>query len=541
MKKILFTLLLLSQFCFAQQYQWAKRAGGSTGDDAGNAICIDNAQNSYLTGSMDTVFNWHDSLNQQHHYSYFFLSKYNPSGSLSWTQAATGINNTWGMKMAIDTSANLFIAGQFMDTAYLPHSYIGPDTLKGTALKQVFIVSYDSTGAIRWIATAKDLNANLSVSGIAVDAYGNTYITGQFDGTAKFDTNTVYSSGNGDFYITKYNSAGKVEWVRTGGANGVGVAFSSSLNMLFLTGTYINSATFGTTTINSINSSIDIFVAAIDTGGNWIWAKGAGGPEDDAVKAISIDAAGNLFIAGFLAPSAYAVFGADTVNADTYDLFIAKYSSSGTALWAESAGGSGIDDVNSIASDNAGNVYLAGDFQGTATFGSHSFSAVGYDVFVSKYNSAGTVMGSERAGGNSDDIANSIAVDNMGGLYITGTFKDTSTFGSFHLDAAGGTDIFIAKTGMNVGINEVKSSDNSNFNVYPNPSTGYLTVNYSSTENTSLNIRLTNVEGQIIYSEQKQLNGIYNQNLDFSSLAKGIYFLEIITNKETLVKKIILN
>lgn len=541
MKKILFTLLLLSQFCFAQQYQWAKRAGGSTGDDAGNAICLDNAQNSYVTGSIDTVFNWHDSLNQQHHYSYFFLSKYNASGSLSWTQTAVGINNTWGMKMAIDTSANLFIAGQFVDTAYKQHCYFGPDTIKGNSLKQIFLVSYDSTGAVRWITTAKGLNANLSVSGMTEDAFGNTYITGQFDGTAKFDTDTVYSSGNGDFYLAKYNSNGKVAWVRTGGANGVGVAFSSASNLISLTGTYLNSATFGNTTLNSVNNSIDIFVASIDTSGAWIWAQSAGGPWDDGVKGISADASGNIYVTGFLVPSSYAMFGNDTVNASIYDLFLTKYSSAGGVIWAETAGGSGVDDVNSIVNDNAGNIYLAGDFEGVATFGNHTFSAVGFDVFVSKYNSSGTILGSTRAGGNSDDVAYSIAIDNMGGLYITGTFKDTAKFGSIQLISQGGTDVFVSKTGMNVGINEVNTSTNNNFNVYPNPSSGMLTVNYSSKENTNLNIQLTNVEGQIIYSEQKQMNGIYNQNIDFSSLSKGIYFLEIITNKETLVKKIVLN
>jgi type IX secretion system substrate protein/beta-propeller repeat-containing protein len=541
MKKILFTLLLLSQFCFAQQYQWAKRAGGSTGDDAGNAICVDNAMNSYVTGSMDTVIRWHNDSTQAHHISHCYVSKYDPSGNILWSQNAAGINFTFGMKMAIDTSANLYVAGQFTDTAYLQHSFFGPDTIKGGTLTEIFIVSYDSTGAVRWINTAKGLNANLSVSGITVDAFGNTYVTGQFDGTAKFDTNTVYSSGNGDFYLAKYNSLGKVAWVKSGGANGVGVAFSSITSMIYLTGTYINTATFGNTTMTSNGNSLDIFVAAIDTSGSWIWATSAGGPWDDQVKAISADNSGNVFITGYLVPSSYAIFGNDTVNANTYDLFIAKYNSSGVVKWAESAGGAAVDDANSIINDNSGNIYLAGDFQGTATFGSNSFNAVGYDVFVSKYNSNGVVLGSTRAGGNSDDIANSIAVDNIGGLYITGTFKDTSKFGSIQLISAGGADMFIAKTGMNVGINEVKIADNSNFNVYPNPSTGTLTVNYSSKEITSLNVQLTNIEGEIIYSEQKQLNGIYNQNLDFSSLAKGIYFLEIITNKETLVKKIILN
>ena len=106
----------------------------------------------------------------------------------------------------------------------------------------------------------------------------------------------------------------------------------------------------------------------------------------------------------------------------------------------------------------------------------------------------------------------------------------------------GVNDIFVAKTGINVGVQELASNNSNGFDVYPNPSSGELTINYFAKENTSVNIRLSNINGQQIYSEQKQMFiGNFNQSLDLSKDAKGIYFLEIITDKETFVRKIVLN
>ncbi len=600
MKKILYLFLVVSQLCTAQayQYQWAKKAGSKAGDNVGLGICTDNSNNVYVTGYMDSTYQYcNSSTTNPSDYSYCFVSKYNSSGQVKWTQKVLGININEGQHITTDSLSNVYVVGQFIDTSHwvscvpaIAHPptglifnttvkihdtifvndsvlisgnnyyhyydtivvdtafYINRDTIHGNNLKEVFIASYDSSGNFRWVNKAVGLNSNLTVNGVTADSYGNLYIIGQFYGTAKFDKDTIYSNGNGDFYLAKYSAdSGKVLWVQHGGSGGMGVAYSRASNNICVTGTYMNTATFGTTTLNSMGNlnNNDIFIAAIDTGGTWQWAKSAGGAWDDEVKGLALDNAGNIFITGHLTLASTAIFGTDTLTVLPSDLFLAKYSASGNYQWAIMAGGSNVDDVNSIATDVIGNVYLTGDFQNTATFGSHNLNALGgYDIFISKYSSAGAVLGSQSAGGASNDVAYGMAIDGTNGLYITGSFKDTCHFGNLNanrLIAGQATGIFVAKTGINVGINETSAMENKGLNIYPNPTSGAVTINYSTSENTNLTIRLTNLEGQIIYSEQKsQAVGVYKHTLDFSQQAKGIYFVEVISNKETLVRKLVI-
>ncbi len=601
MKKILYLLLVVSQFCAAQayQYQWAKKAGSTGGDNYGNGICTDKANNVYVTGYMDSTYRYcRVDTNTPVHYSYSFVSKYSPAGALKWKQQINGVSINQGLHVATDTSANVYVVGRYNeydtntnqhcqttpapfdgllfntaihihDTIYINDSvlisgnnyyhfhdtvvvdstfFVGNDTIHGNNLFRVYIAKYDSMGSFLWVNKIIGLNANINASGVTTDDFGNLYVSGQFFGTAKFDKDTIYSSGNGDYYLAKYSAdSGKLAWVQHGAASCSGVAYSHTTGKIYITGTYLNTATFGATTLlnqGNFNNN-DIYVAAIDTGGTWIWAKAAGGQWDDESKGISIDGTGNIFITGYLTVGSWAKFGADTVFANSSDLYVAKYSALGNVLWAVSAGGSDVDDVNAIACDNTGNVYLAGDFQNTATFGTNHLNAKGgYDIFIAKYNGAtGAVIGSQLAGGASNDVPNSMAIDGANGVYITGSFKDTCWFGNNNANrllAGTATDIFVAKVGINVGINEAIGTTNSALNIYPNPTTGAVTINYVTAENTSLTIKLTNLEGQVIYAEQKkQSAGMYKHTLDFSQQAKGIYFVEIITDKETLVRKLI--
>ena len=83
---------------------------------------------------------------------------------------------------------------------------------------------------------------------------------------------------------------------------------------------------------------------------NWQWAKRAGGTLFDASNSVVTDASGNIYCAGYFESSTIA-FGTTTLtntNADTSDVFVAKYDASGTVLWAKSAGGNKDDRANFV-------------------------------------------------------------------------------------------------------------------------------------------------------------------------------------------------
>ena len=176
-------------------------------------------------------------------------------------------------------------------------------------------------------------------SGIATDPRGNSYVTGQFFGTATL--------GAGD-NETELDSAG----------------------------------------------SFDVFVAKYGPDGTLLWATSAGGGSDtDQGFGIASDARGNSYVTGAFIETA--TFGAgdnetELTSAGDIDVFVAKYAPDGTLLWATSAGGSDFDQGHGIATDPRGNTYVTGWFLGTATFGTGDNeteldSAGGFDVFVAKY------------------------------------------------------------------------------------------------------------------------------------------------------------
>jgi Secretion system C-terminal sorting domain/Beta-propeller repeat len=96
----------------------------------------------------------------------------------------------------------------------------------------------------------------------------------------------------------------------------------------------------------------------------WVWAKTAAGAGDETPTCIATDDLGNVYIAGkFNSPSL--TLGAIVLtnnNAPTNDIFLVKYTAQGDVIWAKSFGAAGDEAANAIAVDASGNIYLTGEF-----------------------------------------------------------------------------------------------------------------------------------------------------------------------------------
>lgn len=116
-------------------------------------------------------------------------------------------------------------------------------------------------------------------------------------------------------------------------------------------------------------------------------------------------------------------------------------------FWFSNYGGMGNDEALDIASDNAGNYVVTGYFTQSVTFGTTVLitSSVS-DIFIARYSASGTLLWAKKAGGSGADRGYSVRCDAAGNSYITGYFNGTATFGAFTLTAhAGSQDIFVAK------------------------------------------------------------------------------------------------
>ena len=181
------------------------------------------------------------------------------------------------------------------------------------------------------------------------------------------------------------------------------------------------------------------------------WALRAGGSHDDAGRSVTVDSFGDVYMTGYF--SGTADFGGISLTSvGSADGYVAKYAPNGSLLWATRFGGSatvGGYTPNSgtgvtVAPD--GSVYLAGFFAGVATFGNSALTLTSsgqQDVVAARLDpTSGQFLWAQRMGGTGGDLSHNIVADSTG-IYLTGTFASTASFGPTNLTSAGGSDIFV--------------------------------------------------------------------------------------------------
>jgi hypothetical protein len=176
------------------------------------------------------------------------------------------------------------------------------------------------------------------------------------------------------------------------------------------------------------------------------WVKQLGSPNrvNDG-NAITTDASGNIYVTGRFQGTTD--FGGTSLSPLGIDIFVAKYNSAGTLQWVRQAGGAGAFNYGyGIAVDGSGNVFITGYIAAATDFSGTTLTPVGNnDVYVAKYNSTGTFQWAVNSGASGKyTIGRGIAIDASGNAVIAGEFQGSVNFGGTTLTAIGNKDIFVA-------------------------------------------------------------------------------------------------
>jgi len=360
-----------------------------------------------------------------------------------WAKNANGLADDLGYYVATDINNNVYIVGCFMSSSIIFGSY----TFTNNGSYDLFLVKYDAFGNVLWATSAGGGGIDRALS-VATDSIGNVFVTGYTQsGSITFGSNTLT---NINMFVVKFDGTGNALWARGDDLGGIGQSVTTDdEGNVYVTGYFMGSTiTFGSTTLFNIGGNYTIFTVKYDGLGNALWAKSAGGIMPDYANSIVTDNNENVYITGGFRDTSI-VFGTDTlINAGLYnDVFITKYDSGGNVIWAKRAGGLSDDTGYSLIIDSIGNIYLVGTFNNTIAFDSTILNSHGgTDIFIAKYNCAGNVIWAKSAGGNNYEFDPKIDKDNLGNIYITGTFSSSSiVFGSFTLINAGLDNTFFVK------------------------------------------------------------------------------------------------
>ncbi|HTY63653.1 MAG TPA: SBBP repeat-containing protein, partial [Acidobacteriota bacterium] len=377
---------------------------------------------------------------------------------LNYSVYLGGSSLDYGQAIAVDSSGSAYVTGATFSTNFPTATPF--HAISGGGF-DAFVTKLNSSGNALLYSTYLGGNDTDVGYGIAVDASGNAYVTGETLSTNFPTANPVQGNNRGadDAFVTKLNASGNALTYSTylGGSDNdsaSGIAVDSSGNV-YVTGETLSTNFPMANPLQASNGgSWDVFVTKLNSSGSaLLYSTYLGGSNTDNGNAIAVDSSGNAYVTGFTIstnfPTAHAFQASSGGNNDA---FITKLNSSGSALlYSTYLGGSNADYGNGIAVDSSGNAYVTGSTTSTNFPTAHAFQASfgGYsDAFITKLNSSGSaLLYSTYFGGSNEDYGRGIAVDLSGNVYLTGETLSTNFPTRYPLQAnyGGNWDAFITK------------------------------------------------------------------------------------------------
>lgn len=415
------------------------------------------------------------------------------------------------------------------------------------------------------------------VTNIETDNQGNIFATGNYE----IQSNIYYVYA----YLSKIDPAGNEIWKDTTSDDGGTRSLTSSQNYLYSGGgvyvrkyDYNGNLIWGNRGLANATNTIGAddmvlynnFLYVVfkdmlykyDTLGNVIWSK-----QINLYGSLQIEKAN---------PGYFFIKAGDGNNYNPVSII--KYDSSGNTIWTKPVPGILNFDGN-ISSDQNGDCFLTGFYQGNAAFGSILLTCkvCTLDYYIAKLTPNGTwawakniqnvrnfylysdpsnnYLFTGEVDGNSSTV---LTIYDKQGNYL----KGISISGPNDVYAARdikifGKTIYVAgfKTGQYIKAFLARIDDNTltaitpekktvaacNLSVFPNPSNRNFTINFNSTLKGRLVINVKNELGQNIYTDSKSsFSGEYDYTIDLSRQTKGVYFIDAILGDERRTKKIIL-
>jgi hypothetical protein len=442
---IIFLSISLVNSISAQTSQWVRQID-SEGYDECLDLYTDQSGNIYVTGQMEYTTSFDGYLLEAAGIHDIFVAKYDASGTLAWAKRAGGKDGDKGHSLTVDPSGNVYVIGEFEDTAYF-------DAIQmvSQGANNMFVAKYDPNGNVLWVRSMGTDSLSTRGYAIACDELGNVYACGATQHNAYYNGTLLYTSnGDYDIILFKFDTNGNYIWSKQIGGNDSDKAYGISVDgpNFYITGYFIGPVVFSpTVTLNGYGRT-DFYVAKYDTSGNCQWAVQGGDTSQDRGWDVTVNINGDIVCTGEF--NHYGNFGGSTIHSNgNVDMFLAAFDSNGISKWAIKGGGAEDDVGRNVTHDKNGNLYVGGDFGDVATFTPVQLTSNGFaDIFLVGYDSsASNTIFAKSYGSSQNDRGRGVGVDTAGNIYFSGEYNDSITFDNISITGNLLLDVFITRLG----------------------------------------------------------------------------------------------
>lgn len=395
---------------------WATQAViTGMGQGWGSAIATDKSGNVFITGTFQGSMTF-GTFHLSSKIFDVYVVKYDSNGNVLWAnQSITPPNSLmsqgWGRSVAADKFGNVFVTGTFLDSISF-----GSDTLINSDIHEeyFFVVKYDSSGNVLW---ARKTSTNTIYGGgqgwgVTTDKLGNALITGNFNDTVYFGSNTLINPVDvSGVFLVKYSPSGNVLWAKqsTGNATSDGWGFAVITDQEdnpYITGYFEDTLSFGSYTLYS-RKVYTAFLTKYDTNGNLLWAKQSSPAWNG--YGLASDKYNHIYLSGSTYINTDSLkFGGLTLytNPVAADVsYLMDFDTAGNAIC-----GSVLNNLETnfcLASDLTGTyIYTAGTFKDTLLCAGDTLlpKGGGGNAFVGRWQNCGTQLGIDRVKTTKEDV-----------------------------------------------------------------------------------------------------------------------------------------
>jgi hypothetical protein len=343
-----------------------------------------------------------------------------PTSPPSWTSQLGTSDVDKVTSVSATRSGDVYVGGTTQGS--LGGTNLAPTVLDG------FVARYDKNGTRKWIHQVGTALED-GITDIAATPTGDVYAVGTTSGSLSALAGEGNQGGQ-DNFVAKYDKNGNRKWIHQFGTAGYDQVSSVAVTAsgdVYLTG--FTSGSLSAAPGESAQGDFDVFVARYDKKGNRKWLHQFGTGSEDIAQSIAVTPNGTSYVVGH-------TYGNPTADTPEGDLegYVASYDRNGNRRWIHLVTTSGIDDALAVTATSAGDVYVGG-----STTGVFNESVVGLkDVYIARYDTAGTRTWVHQFGTENYDNVTDLAATSNGDVYLagitTGSLNETNPSpGSFDL------------------------------------------------------------------------------------------------------------